>query len=380
MIWPYIVLSYISLFALGLSDNIRGPLYPEILRTFHLNDSEGALLFAVSSISSFFGSLSGSQLLQRFNKIRVLDVGLLLCTVGLLGLALAPSFFWMLVSSVFFGVSMGIMGVSQNTLAALGSTPEKRNRILAGLHSMYGLASLLAPLFVSFIWAQLGNWRWVFALAALVPAAIVVYSFFANTQREPEAVTNPSASLVKESMGLRFWVALMLGSYVITEIMVSSRLALYVTRVQSETLEVASFYVSGFFVFLLMGRLACTFFHPKFLSLKAQLLIYLLSTIVLLLLGLHLHPIGFVLSGLSMAPIYPLAISYMAEKFPQSLAKTISTAMATQSFLIVLMHLGVGRLTDLFGIHAALYLGPVAVLVAVVLLLSFDSYYAKIHS
>lgn len=370
MLWPYIILSYLSLFALGLSDNIRGPVFPEILKSFQLSDTQGAWLFAVSATASFFGSLSGARLLKRMNKIRVLDIGLIVCAAGLLGLALAPSFGMMLFASVFFGLSMGIMGVSQNTLAALGSTPERRNQILAGLHAMYGLSSLLAPLFVSLIWTYANNWRWVFGFAAIVPAVIAVYSIFIAPKFEPSSAPTTS-NQGAESFKWRFWVALMLGSYVVTEIMVSSRLALYMTRVQNENLQRASFYVSGFFVCLLAGRLLCTFVHFRS-ALKNQLLLCFGASIVCLLLGLYLHPIGFVLSGFTMAPVYPLAIAYMAEKFPGSLESTISTAMATQSFLIVLMHVSVGRLTDLFGIHQAMLFGPAAIVVSAILLWFFD--------
>lgn len=369
MIWPYIILSYLSLFALGLSDNIRGPLFPEIMKSFSLNDTQGAFIFAFSASASLIGSLSGAYLLKKMNKIRVLDIGLGLCSLGLLGMGLSSQFYIMLIACLIFGFSMGVMGVCQNTLAAIGAPKKHRGQVLAGLHSMYGLASLLAPLFVGIIWSHFQNWRLVFCLTAIVPLLIAFYSVvMAPIHEEKSREVHHSTA---KNFSARFWMALMLGSYVVTEIMVSSRLALYMNRVKGMDLKDASMYVSSFFVFLLIGRLICTFKHFK-KDLKFQLISCILVSIILIVFGLSVHPFGLVLSGLSMAPVYPLAVSYMAEKFPHSLESTISVAMATQSFLIVIMHISIGSLTDIFGIQRALYLGPIALLISVFMLVLFE--------
>lgn len=367
MLWPYIILSYLSLFALGLSDNVRGPLFPEILKAFSLNDTQGSLIFAFSASASFFGSLLGARWLKKFNKVRVLDAGLIFCTVGLVGMGASPQFEVLLGFSLVFGFSMGVMGVCQNTLAAIGSTERRRNQVLAGLHSMYGLASLLAPLIVSGIWLATGSWRWVFWAIATVPLVIVLYSFFVATKVDPVMHSRDHHNR-KVAFGPRLWVALMLGCYVVTEIMVSSRLALYMSRIRGLSLQESSYYVSAFFVCLLAGRLLFTFFHFKS-GLKLQLAASFSLSLVAILLGIYWNPWFLVLSGLTMAPAYPLAVSYMAQVFPGALAPAISVAMATQSFLIILMHLLVGRLTDSLGIQWALMVGPVALFVALMMLL-----------
>ena len=51
IIWPLILISFASLFVFGISDNIRGPLFPEILKEFNISDSMGSLMFALSSLS-----------------------------------------------------------------------------------------------------------------------------------------------------------------------------------------------------------------------------------------------------------------------------------------------------------------------------------------
>lgn len=41
------------MFALGISDNTRGPLFPELLRYFDLTNSQASLSFAFASSAAF---------------------------------------------------------------------------------------------------------------------------------------------------------------------------------------------------------------------------------------------------------------------------------------------------------------------------------------
>ena len=178
MIWGYIVLAYLSLFALGMSDNIRGPLFPEILKNFAVSDTQGSIYYAISSFCGFLGSFLVRLLLRKWSRVRTLQFAIFLMSVGLIGMGSARDFAWLLVFSGVFGASLGIIGVVQNTLVSVGSSPAKRQQMLSGLHANYGIASFLAPLVVASVSAWLGSWRFVFWVVALVPIALLVGSFF----------------------------------------------------------------------------------------------------------------------------------------------------------------------------------------------------------
>jgi FHS family glucose/mannose:H+ symporter-like MFS transporter len=51
-----IFFAFLSLFLLGLADNIRGPLFPEILQFFFVSSSKGSWSFATTSGAAFVGS------------------------------------------------------------------------------------------------------------------------------------------------------------------------------------------------------------------------------------------------------------------------------------------------------------------------------------
>ncbi|MBK7962902.1 MAG: MFS transporter [Bdellovibrionales bacterium] len=128
-----VVLAYVSLFAFGLGDNIRGPLFSEILSEFGLSDTVGSWIFALSSLFGFSSSFLSARLGRKLGHKLLLQISL-----GILGLALgvfssAQSLFQMLVAAALFGMSLGSLGYCQNALVVLGTSPIRRQQWLSGL-------------------------------------------------------------------------------------------------------------------------------------------------------------------------------------------------------------------------------------------------------
>lgn len=373
IIWPLILISYASLFVFGISDNIRGPLFPEILREFNINDSMGSLMFALSSLSGFVASHFTRGLLRRFDRKSILQWACMGLTLTLLGLASAPNFIVFLFFSIVFGLNSGIIGLVPNVLVPLGSTPEKKQQLLSGLHAMYGIASLIAPMLVAFISYLSGNWRYTFALTALAPLSLFFYSFHKSHHlHHPRPILSKEEH--KENKRLNFkpqvFLAFMVSFAVAAEVMISSRLALYMRRVWNYDLEMSSLYVTYFFICLLLSRLLFT--GIKFnKSIRFQLSGCLILTAAMIVGGLLIHPLFLVGAGFSIAPFYPLAIAFISTEFPHDLDTAVSYMMATDSMMLAIMHLLVGKLSDSFGIHQAIFSGVVFLLLSLLLVNSY---------
>ena len=354
-IWPLIIISYAALFVFGITDNIRGPLFPEILKTFKVSDAAGSLMFALGSLSGFFASRFARELLYHFNRKIILQYACLALSLSIIGLSLAKDFYLFLCLSVLFGVSSGVIGLIPNILVPLGASPTKKQQLLSGLHSMYGIASLLAPLFVATVNSFSGDWRTTYLLSAIFPFLLFLYCLHPSHQahhKKPSSKVESRKNLNKKNLWPQLGMALILSFTVAAEVLISSRLALYTRRELNFSLDESSFYVSFFFVALLLGRLLFTF--KKFQApLFWQIFSCQLLTIVCIALGLNIRIEFLALSGFFVAPVYPLMIALISSEFPTDLDSAISTMMATDSTMLAIMHLTVGRLTDLFGIHLA---------------------------
>lgn len=373
MIWPFIFLSYASLFVFGLSDNIRGPLFPEIMRQFAVSNAMGSLMFALSNISGFVSSHACRYLLRRYDRLTVLRSGAIGLTLSMWGMAASPVFPLFLFFSFLFGFSLGIIGLVPNILVPLGSSPHRKQQMLSGLHTMYGLASLLAPLLAASMEYFTGNWRWTFVAGSVGALSLLAYTFHSShnsLHTKASFCAEEHKANKKKNFKPQFFLAIMLSLAVAAEIMVSSRLALYMQQTLNFDMEASSLYVSYFFISMMMGRLLFTVIHFKH-SPQFLLSVSLFFTGVCILSGVFIHPLFLAASGFTIAPFYPLSISWVSTEFPEDLDSAVSYMMATDSIMLIFMHLAIGKLTDLFSIKEAMLWGMGFVILSFLMVNSF---------
>lgn len=366
-----LIFAFASLFTLGLADNIRGTLFPEILNQFQISNTLGSWLFATSSGAAFVSSITSTAYLRRYTISSLLFSGVLLLAVGLAIMGFAVNFSWLIVGSLFLGLGIGYMGVAQNLLVAESAEGKNRAKALSGLHGMYGLASFIAPLLAATTTQVFGSWSGAFYVVAGVSTAFLVTQLVITPN--PKFIVHvPKVDDVEEgkkrvSKKALIMVSFFFGFYVVAEILISSRLALYMRTYYQMDLIHSAQYVTLFFLFLLVGRASFAFIHLPF-SLKSQLNGFLIGTLIFIVLGLKIHPFFLALSGLTMAPYYPLCVSYISE-ISKGLSRTfLSVAMSFQSLAVVAMHLGVGYMTDHYGLAFAFGVGILALVISVICL------------
>lgn len=362
--------------ALGLSDNIRGPLFADLLSFFKVTNAAGSLSFAVASTANLFGTLVSTRMLNRIHLDRLLLASMVFMGVGLLGMSLAPTYLFFIAGAVVFGFSMGTTGVAQNLLIAENIQQTYQPKVFSGLHGIYGLSSLMAPFIASRAptWFHenfpnsgiLTEWRSAFFLTALL--CLLLFISIAVTRAEPHFESAhhgvQTKKKIKDKRAL-IYISLFFAGYVAAEILVATRLALYMRTYFAMDLEKSSNYVTYFFVFLLIGRLFFTIKSLK-IPLRKQLSASLILSMVSIVLGLTVHPLFMAATGLFMAPFYPMSVAYIAELTGPMNRTYFTTALAIQSIFVVGMHVGVGYLTDVFGLFYAYGVSLVLLLMALV--------------
>lgn len=359
-----------SMFALGLGDNIRGPLFAELIHHFQLSNTEASLSFAITSMFGFFGNLLAERLLRRISISRLLVISLILMAFSLSAMGAVGFFYGYLLSSAAFGFSMGLMGIAQNLMVAENISGDSQTKALSGLHALYGFSSLVAPFVASYGPSLLGTWRSGFFITA--GAAFFVFGVSLFLHPKPKILSSGESSEhenIKPHQQVGAFSFILFGGvlafYVVTEILVSSRLALYMREYFQLGLKESSLYVTYFFTFMWIGRVASIFKKLKS-SLRKQLNILLVLTFICVIAGLSLHPFFLALSGLAMAPFYPLAIAYLAEQTHVQKRRYIAFAMAFQNLCLISMHLGVGYLTDQFGLLYAFGVGIISIVLSLI--------------
>ncbi|MCE3010453.1 MAG: MFS transporter [Proteobacteria bacterium] len=361
-------LAYVSLFILGLGDNVRGPLFPEILKAFEISSSTGSLFFVVASILGTVSGFVAAPAFDRIGTLNTLRLGLLSFGCGLMLFAVAPAFEVLLSGSFLFGIGLGFMGVVQNFYVIAAAPTERIQQLQSGLHSMYGMASFAAPAMVGLVGAAQWDWKISYWVVVALCFLVLVGTYWPGRDL-PQPQKFPEGKSKTPLKELIFWNSA-LASYVLFEIMVGTRMAQFMREAHGMNLEMSSFWTTAFFAFLLSGRVLFVFWKPP-LKIRTQLFLSLGGATLLMTLGLLVHPAALVLSGLAMSPFYPLAMTAAGRLFKDELHVATSYAITVVGVFVVLMHFLVGALTDKWGIQGALMIGPVFGLIAIILLITY---------
>ncbi len=164
---------FIGVFMSALDAAIIAPAVPALRAAFGVDNSQIGMLTIVFSLFTLSSTTLMASLGDRYGRRRVY----LLCVAGFalgsLLIALAPSFWLVLVGRAIQGFSAG--GVSPTASAVVGDTfpPRERGKALGLIGATVGMAFLLGPLVASLILVVL-SWHWIF-LINLPVAALVIW-------------------------------------------------------------------------------------------------------------------------------------------------------------------------------------------------------------
>lgn len=349
----YLLFAYSSLFSLAFIDNSRGPLYPEILKSFSISNSTGALIFTLSALSSFIMTIFSKNWLRCFGLIGSSKFALFFHFLACIGMGLTPfgtmGFVVFLVASIFLGLGVGVLSVTMNLIINSTTPRHLKRRAFSGLHSMYCIASLMAPQLMGILAL---SWQDYFLFLSLMPLSFLIV-FSSLKIKNIQTVKKDSHDFKKRKSVIAF----VLASYVAGEVLVSSRMVLYLNEVKSiGTIEGGS-YLSYFFLSLLAGRLLFTF---KKIDLPAKALLYisLLTSLLLLLGGMLLYAPLLALSGLSMSYFFPCAMDWLGEMFQEHLDDLLGYVMMFIGGTLVVVHFLFGIISTYIGVEYAFYLAP----------------------
>ena len=385
--WFLVLLAYLSLFVYGFFDNARGPVFPDLLRDFSLSDQAGSYFFLLASAAAMLNNVLAFRWMERHGSYWTMRVYSAVQVVGMVLIGISTSYGMVLVGAIVAGISMGGLGIAHNVLVTESVPQHLRRQALSGLHCCYGVASLLAPLYVTGLYEIGLSWKTVMIGIALGPALVVL---IAETERrrarkakqaqtvniEPgfapgEAVPTPPPSPRGSSRrwGAVAFFGIVMTLYVIGEISIGTRLVLFARRDAGFSVENANFLLTGYFLLLFLGRLAFAVLKIPLSSLWIMILSATLGALTYAL-GLVHEPWWFALTGLAISMFYPVGIAMIGDETGSDAGFITSWCITMQSLGLMAMHFLLGALADKWGLGRALWIGPACLALALVLLLA----------
>ena len=363
----YILLAYSALFILGIIDNSRGPIYPELLSLFNINKTQGSLVFSIASLSGFLISIFSKHWIRLLGILGSTRLALILDIIAcfLMGTVSAgfEGYIQFLIAGVILGTSMGIKGITLNVMINIASSIKKRRQVYAGLHSMYGVASFCAPLIFGYIFRNQFDWKNYFLILSILPFIFFIFSF--KAKEVVHQSTNQTNSGIKFSH-IKYY-ALLFSLYVASEIIVSSRLVLYLGEAYQIKQSDGAYLLSGFFTFLLIGRV---FFSLREVRMSGEKLLFisLVSSVLISVFSLIFYPPLLILNGLSMSFFFPSGMDWLGSLFKDNATYVISIVMVSVGAGLVSVHFLFGSISDTLSIRYSMWIIPIMLSICLYLL------------
>lgn len=350
---------YIGFIGLGVPDSLLGSAWPAMYADLDLAVSFNGVLSLFTSICTAFSSILSARMIRRFGVARVTAVSTLLTALALLGVALSPGLWWILLMSIPLGLGAGAIDAGLNNYVALHYKASHMNF----LHCFYGVGVSVSPYLMSLALGQDGNWRRGYLFAFVLQAIITLITFAALPLwcrvRHPNALpvdeknirVIPLREQVKNpdiwTIWLMFFGACAMewtcGSWGGTFLFQSKGLS-EAAAAGCVTLFYAGLALGRFLSGVLSGALS-----PRKLIVGGLGLLAL--GIGLLLLPAPFAVAGLFLSGLGVSPAYPNLVHLTPRVFGAEVSQSImGTQMASAYVGVMAVPLLFGLLADLFGL------------------------------
>ena len=306
---------FLYFIAAGVATVMLGPLLPALIQRWHIQDAQAGTLFT----ASFAGRFCGSWFATRNLRASIL-YGSAISAAGCAAMVWA-GFGQAHLALFSIGLGLGAGLTAGNVIAGI-TVPDARARLIALLNVAWGLGAIACPVLVrlSSLSSAGGIQLFFFATAAfLALTSLISIAIPHPTQTAKPTETTAQSPSTEPRLPLSplplflFTTAIFL--YIGVENALGGWLPTYAVRANSSLH--ASYIAIYFWVAELLGRILVTALMSLFgeAALYRLCLALLLLTQILLCATAHISATGIVtltvLAALSLAPLYPLLLSFL---------------------------------------------------------------------
>ncbi len=352
----FVLVAYGNFVALGFLGGLLGVAWPSIQNSFALSlDAVGVLLVA-TKIGFLFSSFNMGRLSARFGIGTLLLLGNLVAGLGLIGYALASSWWGVVGAALLVGAGGGMVDASMNVHFANRYGP----RLMNWLHACFGLGITFGPVLMTAFISRGESWRWGYAIAGLVQGLLVLFFLVTkahwhgleSTPLPTEAGGPVRPASTRETLRLSIiWLSLALFLMVAgIEITAGQWTFSLLTEARAVDVVTAGTWISIYWGSFTVGRILYGLVSHR-LSMLSALRYGMVSTALGSALiwwkgAPFLSLAGLVVLGFAMAPIFPLLVS--------ATPRRVGLAHATNAvgFQMAAAGVGLGLMPGLAGMLA----------------------------
>lgn len=316
--------AFLAFFAFGFVDNLKGPLLPEILRVEKMSYAQGGTFFLAAYIGFIVATLASGVLADVLSNRRVLLLSAICLLAGAGGLNATDSLLLLNLFMAIIGIGLGGIEVGANGLMVELHSAQ-RARYLNLLATFHGVGSLLVPLVAAWLIAVPLAWPQIYLCTAVL--AIPLIGIFTLTSqavagKPPDGATGWSwRELMQVGFTWRMcWFYVLICAYVAIELGVAAWLVEYLQSELQLGVSQSSFYLSGYFAMIMLGRFFGSWWVERvgYLRMIAMALVGALACLAAGLFGPAEWRLLLPISGLFMSIIFPTVAAAVAAAHPSN--------------------------------------------------------------
>jgi fucose permease len=366
-----LAVAFAAFVMIGAATSVLGVAWPSIRDHFSRSVADLGFLIASGSVGFITASSLYGRLHERAGTGRLLIGGSVGLLVGLTGIAVAPSWGWIVATALVLGFGSGLVDTGLNAHAALAFDLRSMNL----LHGCFGIGSTLGPMVMTLSLSATGAWRAGYWALAIVQVGAVAAIWLRRGEWSDGEADLSSKAMAARRRRLR--LALMLGLFFLytgVEVGTGQWAFTLLTEGRGVGTTAAGAWVAAFWGGLTVGRFVFGFAGGQIgrgRVLAGSMAVTLIGLGVLWIDPAGLGAIGLPITGLGLAAIFPGLVSLTPARIGRDRSTTTvgyQLAAATLGVAIVPWVLGVvAESRGLEALAPGLFL--VAVLMAVVYLI-----------
>jgi len=370
-----IFITYGTMLAFGLIENIKGVSYPLIKTEFAASYEQQGLMVSVLSISYVSFSLIAGLILSRFGVKRVFITGFIVSVLGAAAVFFMPGFWTVTASLVLIFAGFGLFEIGINALATQIFT-TKAALLMNLLHFFYGVGAIIGPKAAGLLISGAGfGWRQIYLLT--IPLVLPRFPAMPGSGTKDAAAASPGKPFgFKDALRTPMvWVfALTMGRMMPIEMTPANWGGLYFQDVYGLDPKTAgAAFVSNFFILFTISRLLSGFLVEK-IGYMRSLIGAVAALLFIFILGFCLGPRGILVlpaMGFFIALAWPtfmaVAIGFFGPRAPVATSVMIAisgTLNAGLQYCIGLINRGLG---SAWGFRSCVLYAAVLMVMLVVL-------------
>ncbi len=208
---------FLSFIALGLISGSIGPAIPFISEALGVSTGDMSYFILTRSFGAIIAGYLFGRLYKKHRMNVVLAINLVIFSLLIVLLAIAPSFAFLLTVGFFIGlVHIGIDVGGNTSLIRIHDSDSPR--FINALHACFGLGAFFSPLVVTRSVLWMGDYRWAFFLFAAILLITGGVFVFSPSPAVSDAETDRRAGSKKTDGLLLALIILMFVCYVGLEI------------------------------------------------------------------------------------------------------------------------------------------------------------------